>query len=89
MGKEREQIENIKDIGNIGKSVSAVIRLSDGNWQVEFTAGGSVVSETWDIDDPEQLLFTPAGSLVFVNNHGEIGEIISAAALIRVKRVEP
>jgi hypothetical protein len=81
--------EYIKVGENRGFSCQPVIRLSDGTWQVEFAAAGSVVSETWDIEEPEQLFFTPDGALVFVGNAGEVEEIISASALIRVKRVLP
>lgn len=80
-------MSNIEDTGKMGFSRSTVTRLSGGKFLVEFAAGGAVVSETWDIEEPEQLLFTPGGALVYVNNHGEIEEIISASALIRVKAV--
>lgn len=80
---------NIKDTGKLGFSLSTVIRLSDGQWKVEFMAAGLLVSETWDIEEPEQLLFTPAGALVFVGTLGEVEEIIGAAALVRVKLVMP
>lgn len=80
--------ENIKVVENRGESASPVTRLSEGRWLVEFSAGDSVVSEAWDIEDPEQLLLTPHGALVYVNNHGAVEEIISASALIRVKRGE-
>lgn len=62
--------------------------LGNGDWVVTFLDGvGAVYSETWNADEPD---VGPAlladGSLVYIDNHGEIVDVIPAHRLFRVQR---
>lgn len=80
-------MKNIEDIENIGKTPSSVIRVGHGSFRVTVRAGdGATLVETWDIEEPEQLLLTAAGVLIYVDNRGEIAEVIGPSALLRLER---
>lgn len=77
---------NIEGIENIGKTLSCVT-VGHGSFRVTaLVGGGSVSVETWDIEEPEQLFLT-AGTLIYVDNRGEIADVIGSAAFLRLERV--
>ena len=80
---------NIKGGEKIGNSLSPVTDLSAGSWLVDFRTPSGMASETWDIEEPERLVLTEAGALIYIDNHGEIVDVIAAGALLRVKRMLP
>jgi hypothetical protein len=79
-------MKNIEDTENIGKLPATVIRVGPGVLTVEYRSAEGAMTDTWNIEDPEQIWLTSGGALVYVDNHGEVTEIIGAAALIRVER---
>ncbi len=70
---------------NNRENTVTVTRLSGSKFSVEIVGGSE--AEIWDIEAPEQVLLLGNGCLVYVNNFGEVQDVIGAAALVRVKAI--